>query len=80
MWNQRIITIRSRTAEQEKMGWDCWKQMGCRWKYYQSQLKKSLKNNLNAFKKESLLQDAFAAAEWFDASEALEDVLSDRQK
>lgn len=44
------------------MGWDCWKQMGCRWKYYQSQLKKSLKNNLNAFEKESLLQDAFAAA------------------
>ena len=44
------------------MGWDCWKQMSCRWKYYQSQLKKSLKNNLNAFEKESLLQDAFAAA------------------
>lgn len=62
------------------MGWDCWKQMGCRWKYYQSQLKKSLKNNLNAFEKESLLQDAFATAEWFDASKALEDVLSDRQK
>ena len=37
-------------------------------------------NNLNAFEKESLLQDAFAAAEWFDASEALEDVLYDRQK
>lgn len=54
--------------------------MGCRWKYYQSQLKKSLKNNLNAFEKESLLQDAFAAAEWFDASKTLEDVLSDRQK
>ena len=59
------------------MGWDCWKQMGCRWKYYQSQLKKSLKNNLNAFEKESLLQDAFAAAEWFDASEALGEVAID---
>lgn len=51
--------------------------MGCRWKYYQSQLKKSLKNNLNAFEKESLLQDAFAAAEWFDASEALGEVAID---
>lgn len=59
------------------MGWDCWKQMGCRWKYYQSQLKKSLKNNLNAFEKESLLQDAFATAEWFDASEALGEVAID---
>ena len=51
--------------------------MGCRWKYYQSQLKKSLKNNLNAFEKESLLQDAFSAGEWFDASEALGEVAID---
>ena len=44
---------------------------------YQSQLQKSLKNNLNAFKKDALLQDAFAAAEWFDASEVLGEVAVD---
>lgn len=44
---------------------------------YKSQLGKSLKNNLNAFEKEPLLQDALAATEWFDANELLGEVALD---
>lgn len=44
---------------------------------FQSRLKKSLKNNLNAFEQEALLQDAFAATEWFDACEMLGEVALD---
>lgn len=44
---------------------------------YRSQLGKSLKNNLNSFEKESLLQDAFTATEWFDANELLGEVALD---
>lgn len=44
---------------------------------YQSRLGKSLKNNLNAFEKESLLQDALEATEWFDANELLGEVAVD---
>lgn len=44
---------------------------------FQSGLGKSLKNNLNAFEKESLLQDALAATEWFDANELLGEVALD---
>lgn len=44
---------------------------------YKSQLGKSLKNNLNAFEKDGLLQDALSAAEWFDACEALGEVALD---
>ncbi len=44
---------------------------------YKSQLGKSLKNNLNAFEKEELIQDALAATEWFDANEMLGEVALD---
>lgn len=44
---------------------------------YKSRLGKSLKNNLDSFAKQALLQDAFAATEWFDASELLSDVALD---
>lgn len=44
---------------------------------YKSTLGKSLKNNLNAFEKEVLIQDALAATDWFDANTALEDVAID---
>lgn len=44
---------------------------------YKSQLGKSLKNNLNSFEKELLLQDAFSATEWFDANELLGEVALD---
>lgn len=44
---------------------------------YRSHLGKSLKNNLNAFEKEPLLQDALAATEWFDANELLGEVALD---
>lgn len=44
---------------------------------FQSGLGKSLKNNLNAFEKESLLQDALAATDWFDANELLGEVALD---
>lgn len=44
---------------------------------YKSTLGKSLKNNLNAFEKEELIQDALAAADWFDANTVLEDVALD---
>lgn len=44
---------------------------------YKSTLGKSLKNNLNAFEKEELIQDALAAADWFDANTILEDVALD---
>lgn len=44
---------------------------------YKSQLEKSLKNNLNAFEKERLLQDALTATEWFDENELLAEVALD---
>lgn len=44
---------------------------------YQSQLGKSLKNNLHAFEKTALLQDALDATEWFDANELLGEVALD---
>lgn len=44
---------------------------------YKSQLGKSLKNNLNAFEKERLLQDAHTATEWFDENELLAEVALD---
>ena len=44
---------------------------------YKSQLGKSLKNNLNAFEKDPLSQDALAATEWFDANELLGEVALD---
>lgn len=44
---------------------------------YKSQLGKSLKNNLNAFEKERLLQDALTATEWFDENELLAEVALD---
>lgn len=44
---------------------------------YKSQLGKSLKNNLNAFEKDALLQDALSATEWFDACEILGEVALD---
>lgn len=44
---------------------------------YKSKLGKSLKNNLNAFDEELLLQDAFDAVSWFDENEALGEVALD---
>lgn len=44
---------------------------------YKSALGKSLRNNLNAFEKEELIQDALAATDWFDANAILEDVALD---
>lgn len=44
---------------------------------YKSQLGKSLKNNLNAFEKEKLIQDALAATAWFDENESLSEVALD---
>lgn len=44
---------------------------------YASQLGRSLKNNLDSFEKEALLQDALAAAEWLDINPLLAEVAID---
>ena len=44
---------------------------------YASQLGRSLKNNLDSFEKEALLQDALAAAEWLDINSLLAEVAID---
>lgn len=44
---------------------------------YKSTLGKSLKNNLNAFDRDALLQDSFSAVSWFDEREELGDVALD---
>ena len=44
---------------------------------YTSQLGRSLKNNLDSFEKEALLQDALAAAEWLDINPLLAEVAID---
>ncbi len=44
---------------------------------YPSKLGRSLKNNLDSFDKESLLQDALSAAEWLDINPLLSEVAID---
>lgn len=44
---------------------------------YKSQLGRSLKNNLNMFERETLIQDALAATEWFDENQVLAEVALD---